>query len=339
MVQAVRWEQGALSLLDQRLLPHEVKYVTCADYRQTAKAIADMIVRGAPAIGISGGYGLALAAFEAADRFKASGDSGEDSAAEHFLKHAASVLISARPTAVNLSWAVERVLGKTLSALAQGGITHAAQAALEEARAIELEDVEANRRIGMHGAALIRPGSAIMTHCNAGALATGGWGTALGVIRQARAENKVTMVYANETRPWLQGARLTAWELMQDGIPVTLLADSAAGYIMSLGKVDAVVVGADRIAANGDVANKIGTYTLACLCKYHDIPFYVAAPVSTFDLSLACGRQIKIEERSEQEVLEFMGKPVAPAGARAFNPSFDVTVFPPLEKHISAVVK
>ncbi len=354
MVQAIKWERGVLTLLDQRILPHEVRYVSCADHRQTAQAIKDMVVRGAPAIGISGGYGLALAAKEAAGKFGSAGDTPEVlAAAERFLREAASLLVSARPTAVNLSWAVERVLDKTVSALKLSGVAGAAQAALEEARSIELEDVEANRKIGENGAVLIKPGSSIMTHCNAGALATGGWGTALGVIRQAWAENKVKMVYANETRPWLQGARLTAWELMEDGIPVTLLADSAAGYVMLLGKVDAVVVGADRIAANGDVANKIGTYTLACLCKHHSIPFYVAAPVSTFDLSLATGREIQIEERSEKEIVEFMGKPVAPQGVRAFNPSFDITpgelvsaiitekgtVFPPLEQNIAAMIK
>ncbi|HHX10409.1 MAG TPA: S-methyl-5-thioribose-1-phosphate isomerase [Firmicutes bacterium] len=354
MVQAIKWDQGVLSLLDQRVLPQEVKYITCTDYKQTAKAIKDMVVRGAPAIGISGGYGLALAASEAADKFGSGNDSPEIlAAAEQFLREAASVLVSARPTAVNLPWAVERVLKKAVSALRHGGASGAAEVALAEARSIELEDIEVNRRIGVNGAALIKPGSNVMTHCNAGALATGGWGTALGVIRQAWSDNRVLMVYANETRPFLQGARLTAWELMQDGIPVTLLADSAAGYVMSLGRIDAVVVGADRIAANGDVANKIGTYTLACLCKLHNIPFYVAAPMSTFDLSLATGREIQIEERSETEILEFMGKPVAPAGARAFNPSFDITpaelisaiitengtVFPPLDKNLASVVK
>lgn len=354
MLQAVKWDEGVLSLLDQRLLPGDAKYVTCTDHRQTAQAITDMVVRGAPAIGISGGYGLALAAFEAAGEFGSTGDSSQTlAAATQFLREAASMLASARPTAVNLSWAVERVLDRALLVLPQEGITGAAEAALTEARRIELEDIEANRKIGVNGAALIRAGSTIMTHCNAGALATGGWGTALGVIRQAWAENKVAMVCANETRPWLQGARLTAWELMQDGISVTLLADSAAGYVMSLGKVGAVVVGADRIAANGDVANKIGTYSLACLCKHHNIPFYVAAPVSTFDLSLTSGSGIKVEERSEKEILEFMGKAVAPPGARAFNPSFDITpaelisaiitengtVFPPLEKNIASVVK
>ncbi|HHY12922.1 MAG TPA: S-methyl-5-thioribose-1-phosphate isomerase [Firmicutes bacterium] len=354
MIPAIKWDQGVLSLLDQRLLPHETKYVTCTDHRQMAKAIKDMVVRGAPAIGISGGYGLALAAIESTMEFGC-GNGNRDAlaAAEQFLREAASSLIAARPTAVNLAWAVERVLNTALSSLGKDGIRCAAEAALSEARSIELEDIEVNHKIGINGAALIKPGSSIMTHCNAGALATGGWGTALGVIRQAWSENKVAMVYANETRPFLQGARLTAWELVQDGIDVTLLVDSAAGYLMSLGKIDAVIVGADRIAANGDVANKIGTYTLACLCRQHDIPFYVAAPVSTFDLSLACGREIHVEERSESEVLEFMGKAVAPAGAKALNPSFDITpgtlvsaiitengtVFPPIEENLAGVVK
>ncbi len=326
MIPAIKWNNGILLLLDQRLLPEQIEYVECNDYKQAAKAIKDMVVRGAPAIGIAGGYGVAMAVEEAVRQF-GSGPGGTSTLAkiEEFLGQAGTWLASARPTAVNLPWAVHRVLSKTISSLKVGGITKALEVARSEARALELEDIEINHKIGFNGSALIKPGSRVLTHCNAGALATGGWGTALGVVRQAWSEGKISMVYADETRPFLQGARLTAWELKQDGIDVTVLVDSAAGYLIWQGNVDAVIVGADRIAANGDTANKIGTYTLACLCRQHCIPFYVAAPVSTFDLNLKCGSEIPVEQRAESEVLEFMGRPVAAKGARAFNPSFDVT--------------
>lgn len=306
MIAAIKWEDDKLSLLDQRVLPGRVEYVTSSNFRDTAKAITDMVVRGAPAIGIAGAYGMALAALEC------------DS--EKFLESAAQHLIKARPTAVNLEWAVKRVLNKILETPGQARLV-----AIEEARKIELEDIETNKKIGEYGAELLGTGSRVLTHCNAGALATGGFGTALAVIRKAWEEGKIECVYADETRPFLQGARLTAWELLQDGIDVTLLVDSAAGYLMSLNKIDAIIVGADRIALNGDVANKIGTYGLACLAKHHGIKFYVAAPVSTFDLSIKSGKEIPIEERPSQEVLEYMGKPIAPKGAKAFNPSFDVS--------------
>jgi methylthioribose-1-phosphate isomerase len=332
VVRAVRWEDSRLVLLDQRVLPEKVEYLICGNFREISAAIRNMVVRGAPAIGIAGGYGVASAAIEA----RAGGRS--EAGIEEFLRDAASVLVSVRPTAVNLKWAVDRVLRKTLDALrgdtddaaerprARGAaIDRAVQAAEEEAGAIQREDVEANHRIGEHGAMLIKPGSRVLTHCNAGALATGGYGTALGVIRRAWQEKKIAMVYADETRPYLQGARLTAWELMQDGISVTLLVDSAAGYLMSKAGVDCVIVGADRIARNGDLANKIGTYALACLARLHDIPFYVAAPTSTFDLSIPDMSGIAVEERSESEVLSFRGRNIAPGGARAFNPVFDLT--------------
>ncbi len=352
MIPAIKWDQGVLSLLDQRLLPRKAEYITCTDYLQTAEAIRNMTVRGAPAIGISGGYGMAMAARQCMDKFGKMPDTQVLAKAEEFLKEAVSCLVAARPTAVNLAWAVGKVFDATVRALREGGIANAVEAAESQARNIELEDIEINRKIGINGASLIEPGSNILTHCNAGALATGGWGTALGVVRQAWSENKVSMVYADETRPFLQGARLTVWELMQDGIDVTLLVDSAAGYLISLGKIDAVVVGADRIARNGDVANKIGTYTLACLCKQHNIPFYVAAPVSTFDLSLRCGSEIPVEERDQTEVVEFLGHPVAPEGAKAFNPSFDITpaslisgiitengvILPPIEENLAIIV-
>ena len=335
MVQAVKWESGKLVLLDQRYLPDKVEHVTCGDFREISRAIADMVVRGAPAIGIAGGYGIASAAREAMESRLS------PSEAVSLIQQAASVLTSSRPTAVNLKWAVDRVLNKAvrnleLTMLNRGAVPgcsdtdrsllrEAFEAALSEARAIELEDVETNRRIGQNGASLLKPGSRVLTHCNAGALATGGYGTALGVIRSAFEQGKVSMVYADETRPYLQGARLTAWELLQDGIPVTLLVDSAAGYLMSQGKVDCIIVGADRIARNGDTANKIGTYALACLAKTHGLPFYVAAPASTFDLDIEDGSGIPVEERGAEEVLSFRGTRVAPQGVAAFNPAFDVT--------------
>lgn len=357
MVEALKWDgdAGKLFLLDQRMLPEVVEYVECADCREISEAIRDMVVRGAPAIGIAGGYGVAVAARQAMGQAtggvasRASGETpvetpgGTDALARfrRSVTDAAPVLSSARPTAVNLKWAVDRVLARTLEAVEGGrgatgstdfgpaeaeGILHAAVRAAEgEARAIEREDIQMNHKMGEHGAALIKPGSRVLTHCNAGALATGGYGTALGVIRRAWEDGKVKMVYADETRPWLQGARLTAWELVQDGIDVTLLVDSAAGYLMSRGGIDCVVVGADRIARNGDVANKIGTYSVACLANLHGIPFYVAAPTSTFDLSIPDMSGIPVEQRAESEVLSFRGKDVAPKGAKAFNPAFDLT--------------
>jgi len=348
MVQAVRWQDGRLILLDQRYLPERVEYLETRDFREIAKAITDMVVRGAPAIGIAGAYGVAAAAREAANALA----SGQGPAfAARFLREAAAVLASARPTAVNLKWAVDRVMDKTLAALSAGSPSFTGVAE-SEARAIEEEDIAMNRRMGEHGAALFKEGTRVLTHCNAGALATGGYGTALGVIRSAHAQGKISMVYADETRPYLQGARLTAWELMQDGIPVTVLVDSAAGYLISTGGVDCIIVGADRIARNGDVANKIGTYTLACLAQIHRIPFYVAAPSSTFDLSIPDMSAIPVEMRAESEVLSFKGTGVAPSGVRAFNPAFDLTpahlisaiitergvIFPPIGENLPKIV-
>jgi methylthioribose-1-phosphate isomerase len=349
MVQAVRWQDGRLILLDQRYLPERVGYVESGDFREIARAIKDMVVRGAPAIGIAGAYGVAAAAREAMALTPAS-DRGPDHLSR-FLEEAAAVLTSARPTAVNLKWAVDRVLGKARKALSDGGHS-VVEVAEAEARAIEEEDIAMNRSMGEHGADLFKEGTRVLTHCNAGALATGGYGTALGVIRSAHAQGKVSMVYADETRPYLQGARLTAWELLQDGIPVTVLVDSAAGYLISTGGVDCVIVGADRIARNGDVANKIGTYTLACLAQIHGIPFYVAAPSSTFDLSIPDKSGIPVEMRDESEVLQFRGAGVAPTGAKAFNPAFDLTpsglisaiitergvIFPPIGENLPKIV-
>ncbi len=312
----LNWEKGRLSLLDQRLLPEKVQYIECRDWRCVAACIKEMVVRGAPAIGAAAAYGMALAADEAA-----AGDGAEfmDS-----LHEAASGLIATRPTAVNLPWAVERMLNvaKTQTGLDSRRIASILKV---EAELIASEDVAVNMRIGDFGAELVPEQANILTHCNAGALATVGYGTALGVVRSAVRQGKRISVIADETRPYLQGARLTAWELSREKIPVTLIADSMAGFLMQQKKVDLVIVGADRIAANGDVANKIGTYSVAVLADYHKIPFYVAAPLSTFDLSLAGGDVIPIEERCSDEITHFQGIRVAPQGIDCYNPSFDVT--------------
>ena len=293
-VEPIRWRGDALELLDQRRLPHEMVYVTCRTSHEVASAIAGMIVRGAPAIGVAAAFGMALA--------KKRGDD---------LVFAAMELRAARPTAVNLAWAVDRMLR--------------AEGKASEAEAIFEEDLEANHRIGRFGAELLGASATVLTHCNAGALATAGYGTALGVIRAAVEQGKRIAVFADETRPYLQGARLTAWELQQDGIDVTLITDSMAGHFFQQRKFDAVVVGADRIAANGDTANKIGTYTLAILANVHDIPFYVAAPISTVDIATADGSAIPIEERSAREVTDIGGSRIAPDGIAVRHPAFDVT--------------
>ena len=287
-VQPIRWLGDRLELLDQRLLPDQTVYVTCRTADEVAKAIRDMVVRGAPAIGCAAAFGVVLAK-GSADAYK--------------------ILGKSRPTAVNLFWALERMKkAKDLEA---------------EAKAIFAEDLAANRAMGKLGAELIPEKARIMTHCNAGALATAGYGTALGVVRSAK--GKKISVIANETRPYLQGARLTAYEMVQEGIPVTLITDSMAGHLMSQGEVDVVVVGADRIAANGDVANKIGTYALAVLARRHGIPFYVAAPLSTFDPSIADGSKIPIEERGADEVTGYREARWAPQGVSVRNPAFDIT--------------
>ena len=297
-VQPIRWTNGALQLLDQRKLPGQVVYVECRTASDVARAIRDMIVRGAPAIGVAAAFGLALAAHR-----------GDD------MARAADELRRSRPTAVNLGWAIDRVL----AAAARGEDLE------REAERMFDEDVAANRRIGRNGAALLGNRATLLTHCNAGALATAGYGTALGVVRAAVEAGKSIAVFADETRPYLQGARLTAWELQQDGIDVTLITDSMAGHFFQQGKFDAVVVGADRIAANGDTANKIGTYTVAVLASAHNVPFYVAAPWSTIDAHCASGADIPIEERSAKEVVEISGARVAPEGINVRHPAFDVT--------------
>ncbi|MCR4403541.1 MAG: S-methyl-5-thioribose-1-phosphate isomerase [Firmicutes bacterium] len=314
MLRPIVWTGRTLELLDQTRLPSDKVFVSCASYRDVRDAIREMKVRGAPAIGVSAAYGMVLAAREL--------EADVRGAYIESLKAASRDLAQARPTAVNLAWAVERMLDVALGCEDWRDIP----AALEEAaRAMEMDDVEANRRIGRHGAPLLGDPVTVLTHCNAGALATAGYGTALGVVRAAVEQGKRVRVYADETRPYLQGARLTAFELLEEGIPVTLITDGMAGYVMNLGRVDCVIVGADRIAANGDVANKIGTYSLAVLAKENGIPFYVAAPVSTLDLGCPTGRDIPIEERDPEEVVGILGHRIAPEGVDVFNPAFDVT--------------
>jgi methylthioribose-1-phosphate isomerase len=315
-VETLRWRDGRLELIDQRRLPLEFEYVACEDAVQTANAIRDMVVRGAPAIGCTAAYGVAVEA----QRHGGAARADFDVALEASFK----VLAASRPTAVNLFWAIARM--RECHAQTRNVSTREAAAALLAlARQIHSDDIEICRAIGRHGAPLIADGARIMTHCNAGALATAGHGTALGVIRSARDAGKRISVIANETRPYLQGARLTAWEMVQENIPVTLATDNMAGHLMQQGRVDVIVVGADRIAANGDTANKIGTYTVAVLAARHGIPFYVAAPLSTIDLAIADGSGIPIEERDPAEVTGFRGMRWAPEGISVANPAFDVT--------------
>jgi methylthioribose-1-phosphate isomerase len=315
--ETIEWTPAdTVRLIDQRRLPREEVYVECRDFREVAEAIRTMQIRGAPAIGVAGAMGLALGAKAIrADRF-----------ADFFkeLSRQGEELLLTRPTAVNLAWGIER-MKRCAEKNRDLPIPSIVQALIQEARAIREEDIRQNVAMGEHGKGFIPDGAAVLTHCNAGALATAGYGTALGMIRSAHASGKRLTVWVDETRPFLQGARLTAWELHRDGIPVTLIADNMAGHLMQRKRVDLVVVGADRIAGNGDVANKIGTYSLAVLAKEHGIPFYVAAPMSTVDLSLASGDEIPIEERSPEEVTTWAGIPTAPVGVPAANPVFDVT--------------
>ena len=315
-VETLRWRDDALEMIDQRVLPMKTAFLRCDSAEGVADAIRSMVVRGAPAIGCAAAYGVALAALELSRRPRSAFLEG--------LEAAFRMLGASRPTAVNLSWALDRqrrVLG-SLGAAAPDAL---ARALLAEAHVILAEDIEANRAMGRHGAALVPDQARILTHCNAGALATAGHGTALGVIRSAIEAGKRVTVFADETRPFLQGARLTTWELMQDGIPVTLIADSAAGLLLSRGEIDLIVVGADRVAANGDAANKIGTYPLAVMAQRHGIPFYVACPLSTIDLTLRHGGLIPIEERGPDEVTGFGDQRWAPQGVAVCNPAFDVT--------------
>lgn len=315
-VKTLRWVDGHLELIDQRLLPKEFKYERCKTAGEVAKSIETMIVRGAPAIGCAVAYGIALEAIKL-----------ESANPENFkagMEEAFTALAASRPTAVNLFWALKRMrsVWERHSNLDTSAV---AKIFLEEAHKVLAEDVAINRSMGAHGAELIPDGARVLTHCNAGALATAGHGTALGVIRSAVEAGKKISVIADETRPFLQGARLTAWEMVQEGIPTTLISDGMAGHLMATGCIDVVVVGTDRVAANGDVANKIGTYMVAVLANRHKIPFYVACPLSTIDLSIAAGSMIPIEERAASEVLGFGGHNWAAEGVQVRNPSFDVT--------------
>jgi methylthioribose-1-phosphate isomerase len=315
-MRSVEWHDDKVRMIDQRLLPAEFRLVEYDNYRDVAQAIRTMVVRGAPAIGAAAGFGMALAARQSQSR-------GLDGLLAD-LRAAGDVLCAARPTAVNLSWAVARLLRRAESEFDPATVPGVL---LTEAQALADEDVEVNKRLGAHGAALIRDGDTILHHCNTGALATVDYGTALGVIRAAHEQGKRIHVLVDETRPRLQGARLTAWELQQEGIPFTLIVDNAAGHFMRNGQVDIVLVGSDRTAANGDVANKIGTYKLAVVAQANGIPFYPCVPTSTVDLSLPTGDDIPIEEREADEVtrITYQGRPAVPEGVQVANPAFDVT--------------
>ncbi len=346
-MRTVEWsaEKHALQLIDQRLLPAEFQLVYCRTYQETAEAIRTMVVRGAPAIGAAAAFGLALAGFQS------EADTVPDLL--HDLQQAADVLAQARPTAVNLNWALQRMMRVARAYV--GTADKLRQLLLAEAQRIADEDVAINKRMAEHGAALIEDGDTIIHHCNTGALATVDWGTALGVIRTAHEQGKRIHVLVDETRPRLQGARLTAWELEQYGIPYDIISDNAAGYFLRTGQVQKVFVGADRVARNGDVANKIGTYMLALAAYDNGVPFYPVVPTSTVDLSLQHGAQIPIEERDPEEVLaiQLRGRPVTPANASARNPAFDVTparlvtaivteagvVYPPFDLHLPKFVQ
>jgi methylthioribose-1-phosphate isomerase len=324
VIPTVAWEDGAVVMIDQRRLPREEVFLRCRTHLEVATAIKDMAIRGAPAIGVAAALGLALGVRTTRS---------EGAALRREWSDMCAALAATRPTAVNLFWAIER-MRRRFDALQATGSETLRLGLLEEALAVQREDLESCRLMGDLGAELLPAEARVLTHCNAGALATAGYGTALGVIRSASRLGKVKAVFADETRPWLQGARLTAWELLQDGIPTTLIADNMAGHLMARGEINAVVVGADRIAANGDVANKIGTYTVAVLAKEHGIPFYVAAPVSTFDLATPSGASIPIEERPADEVTHVAGRRVAPEGVAVRNPAFDVTP----HRYVTAIV-
>ncbi|MGQ9634342.1 MAG: S-methyl-5-thioribose-1-phosphate isomerase [Bryobacteraceae bacterium] len=322
MIRTIEWNGKAVVMLDQRRLPAEEVYVTCRDYREVAEAIRSMVIRGAPAIGVAAAMGVALGVRQA-----------DPSRLDEEFELICRTLAATRPTAVNLFWAIERM--RVVYRGARGSTFGAIQATLlETALRMQQEDIQTNQLIGKYGAELLASDTTVLTHCNAGALATAGYGTALGVIRAAVAAGKKIEVFADETRPFLQGARLTAWELMKDGIPVTIITDNMAGHFLKSGRIGCVIVGADRIAANGDVANKIGTYSLAVLARENQVPFYVAAPRSTIDMSLASGDEIPIEERPAEEVTHVFGVRVAPEGAAVRNPAFDVTP----HRYVSAII-
>jgi methylthioribose-1-phosphate isomerase len=325
MIRTLEWTTPGVRFIDQTRLPTEEVYVVCRTYQEVAAAIRDMVVRGAPAIGVAAAMGIALGVKHSAAPDVAS--------LRNEFGQICRTMGETRPTAVNLFWAIRRMQQK-FESVAQQGVHQVKITLVEEAQLMLVEDIAANEAMGRHGATLMPGSGGVLTHCNAGALATCGYGTALGVIRAAIHAGKQLHVFADETRPFLQGSRLTAWELMKDGIPTTLIADNMAGAMMRLGKIKAVIVGADRIAANGDVANKIGTYSVAVLAKEHAIPFYVAAPWSTVDMNMPSGEGIPIEQRSPREITHHAGKQVAPDGVLVENPAFDVTP----SKYVTAIV-
>ena len=325
MIKTLEWTDAGVRFIDQTRLPTEEIYVTCRDYREVAAAIRDMIVRGAPAIGVSAAMGVALGVSKSAAKTHA--------ALRSEFNEICDALAATRPTAVNLFWAIQRMRDK-FEDLANTSIEEIKRTLIDEAQRMYLADIAACQTMGRNGAVLMPSSGGVLTHCNAGALATCGYGTALGVIRAAVESGKKIHVFADETRPFLQGSRLTAWELTKDGIPTTVISDNMAGAMMKQRKISAVVVGADRIAANGDVANKIGTYTVAVLAREHDIPFYVAAPWSTVDLATPDGDHIPIEQRSAREVTHVAGKQITPDGIRVENPAFDVTP----HRYIAAII-
>ena len=319
MIETIQWTEAGVVMIDQTRLPREESYVTCTDYKQVAEAIRSMVIRGAPAIGVAAAMGIALGMQQAESRTQ--------------FDEICETLARTRPTAVNLFWAIER-MRRLYSDLQDRPIEEIRAKLVAEAQQIRLEDIAINQCIGKNGAPLIPDGKTVLTHCNAGALATAGYGTALGVIRAAVASGKKIDVFADETRPFMQGARLTVWELQHDHIPATLITDNMAGHFLHSGRIGCVVVGADRIAANGDVANKIGTYSVAVLAKENGVPFYVAAPISTLDLSLPDGDKIPIEQRAAEEVTHVQGVPVAPDGTAVENPAFDVTP----NRYVTAII-
>jgi methylthioribose-1-phosphate isomerase len=316
MIESIQWNCEGVVMIDQTRLPVEEKYVTCRTYLEVADAIRTMIIRGAPAIGVAAAMGVALGVAQGAD-----------------FEAVCTELASTRPTAVNLFWGIER-MKRLYSSMRHLPVDQVRDRMIAEAKLMREEDIEINRAIGRHGAPLVPNGRTVLTHCNAGALATAGYGTALGVVRAAVEAGKDIDVFADETRPFLQGARLTVWELQHDGIRATLITDNMAGHFLHSGRIGCVIVGADRIAANGDVANKIGTYSVAVLAKENNVPFYVAAPVSTLDLTLADGTHIPIEERGEEEVTHVQGVRVAPEGTEVRNPAFDVTP----NRYVTAII-
>lgn len=325
MIQTVEWTEAGVRFIDQTRLPTEEVYVTCTTYQQVADAIRTMVVRGAPALGVTAAMGVALGVRDS--KAKNAADLRKE------FDEIARAIAATRPTAVNLFWGIERMRRK-FEALESQPVAEIKNALIAEAQQMHAEDIAANMAMGRHGATLMPASGGVLTHCNAGALATCGYGTALGVIRAAVADGKKLQIFADETRPFLQGSRLTAWELQKDGIPTTVISDNMAGAMMAQGKIKAVIVGADRIAANGDVANKIGTYSVAVLAKEHGIPFYVAAPWSTVDMKTPDGNKIPIEQRSAREVTHMNGKQITPDGVGVENPAFDVTP----HRYVTAII-